>query len=242
MRAVITAGARIDGAYARNAGTQIKALAPVRGTTMLSRAITAARGVGADAIAVVGGEGIRAACGADVERFVAEGESGAENVRRALRAWPDDETLLYVTSDLPYIDTASLADFLSRAGEELAMALVDAEDFERSFPGAPAFGIRLAGERVVNGGAFLVPAGAAGKVASLATRFFEARKQPWRMARIAGLDLLTRFALGALSVAAIERRAQRVLGLPVRAVRGCAPELAFDADTDLEYRYACEHR
>ncbi len=242
MRAVITAGGRVDGAYERTAGTTIKALAPVRGVTMLSRAILAARGAGASEIAVVGGEMVRAACGAEIDRVVPEADDGGENLRRALRAWPDDERLLYLTSDLPYVDAPSLDDFVTRAGDELAMSLSDAEAFARRFPGAPPFGIRLAGERVVNGGAFVVPPGAAGKVASLAIRFFGARKQPWQMARIAGFDLLARLALGTLSIAVLERRASSVLGIAARVVRGCAPELAFDADTEAEYRYACEHR
>ncbi len=241
MRAVITAGGRVGGGYANLAGTTIKALAPVHGATMLSRAIAAARGAGANAIAVVGGDEVRAACSDDVESVVPEGDDGAENLRRALRAWPQDEALLYVTSDLPYVDAPSVADFLARAGEGLAMALVDAKAFEGRFPGAPPFGIRLGGERVINGGAFLLPPGTAGHVASIATRLFDARKHPWRMARIAGFDLLVRFAFGALTIAALERRAKEVFSFPIRAVRGCAPDLAFDADTEAEYRYACEH-
>ncbi len=241
MRAVITAGGRIEGEYARAAGTRIKALAPMRGRTLLALAVEAARGAGAEAIAVIGGDDVRAACERDVEKIVPESESGAENLKRALRAWPADRDLLYLTSDLPYIGGAAVADFARRADGALAIALSEEEDFARRFPGARGFGIDIGKERVVNGGAFFIPAAAASRVADLAARFFEARKSRWRMAQLAGPDLLLRLALGKLTIANLERRAARILGIEARAVRRCAPEMAYDADDLTAYRYACEH-
>ena len=110
------------------------------------------------------------------------------------------------------------------------------------FPGAPpAFGIRLGGERVVNGGVFSIPQGAPEKLAAIATRFFEARKRPWRMASLVGPAVLIRFLSGRLRVADLETMALHVLQVPAQALRGCAPELAFDVDTAADYRYATTH-
>lgn len=241
MRAVITAGARIGGAYAASAGTSIKALARVRGSTMLSRAIAAAREGGAREIAVVGGTDVRTECEGLVERVVSESDDGSENVTRALAAWHDDEQLLYMTSDLPYVTGRSVAEFVRRANGALAMPLTSHAAFVRRFPGAPPFGVRLGRQRIVNGGAFSIPSGAVALVSRFGGRFFEARKRPWSMARLAGLDLLIRFAAGTLSVSDVERRAQKVLGIDVKAVADCPPELAYDADGEAEYRYALEH-
>ncbi len=239
MRAVVTAGGLIDGEYARIAGTTVKALARVRGETMLARAIASARGAGALSIAVVGNDDVRAACSDDVEKVVDAAESGSENVARALCAWPGNDSLLYVTSDLPYVTADGIEDFVTRASGRLAIALSESDDFERRFPGAPPFGIRIGRERVVNGGVFFLPAHAAERVRERAVQFFAARKRPWAMARLAGVDILMRFVLGMLGVDALEKRASRVLEMPVQAVRRCAPELAFDADGVDEYRYAC---
>jgi GTP:adenosylcobinamide-phosphate guanylyltransferase len=242
VKAVITAGGRIDGPFARAAGTRVKALAPVRGTTMLERMIGALRCAGADQIAVVGGGEVHAACAASVDRFVDESPSGSENLLRALRAWPEDERLLYATSDLPYVTAAAISDFVSRAGEgTLAVALAEHDAFVARFPNAPAFGITLAGERVVNGGLFSIPQGASQKLAAIATRFFEARKRPWRMASLVGPAVLVRFLSGRLRVSDLERMALHVLQVPAQALRGCAPELAFDVDAAAEYAYACAH-
>lgn len=237
--AVITAGGRVEGEFARLIGTNVKALAALHGTTLLERAIAAARGAGAERIAVIGGEEVRTACAHLVERVIEEDERGAVNLQRALHAWSDDEPLLYLTSDMPFVTGDALRTFLAAAPERaLALPLTEWRDFERRFPQAPPFGITLAGERVVNGGAFVIPAGAAAAVEHAAARFFDARKSVWRMARLAGPALLLQFALKQLRVGALEARAQRLLGIPARAVRNAAPELAYDVDILEEYRYA----
>jgi CTP:molybdopterin cytidylyltransferase MocA len=243
VKAVITAGGRIEGAFAAEAGTTVKALAVVHGSTMLDRMIVALRSNGVDRIAIVGGAEIRAACDGRVERVIDEAPSGSENMLRALRAWPDDgETMIYATTDLPYVTASAIREFVARVPEgTLAIALAEYDDFRSRFPGAPPFGITLTGERVVNGGVFTVPPGSVEKLGAIATGFFDARKRPWRMASLIGPVMLFRFLVRRLSIANLESRAFRVLGIPARAIRDCAPELAYDVDTLVEYRYACAH-
>jgi len=244
VKAVITAGGRIDGAFAEAAGTRVKALAPVRGQTMLARMIAALRCAGASRIAVIGGDEVRAACGAQIDRFVDESVSGSENLLRALHAWPEDgEALLYATSDLPYVTPEAIEAFAARVPPgALAVALAEFRDFQRRFPDAPpSYGITLAGERVVNGGVFLLPAGSTQRIAAVAARFFDARKRPWQMASLVSPIVLICFLLRRLSVADLEALAVRVLQMPAHAVRHCAAELAYDVDADAEYGYACAH-
>jgi len=242
VKAVVTAGGRIGGEYARVACTTVKALAPVRGASMLDRVLDALRGAGVTHIAVVGGAEVRAACGERVERFIDEGPTGEENVLRALAAWSDDEPLLYATSDLPYVHADAVSDFVARVpSDAIAMALTEHADFVLRFAGAPPAGITLARERVVNGGIFSLPPRSRARIATVATGFFSARKAPWRMARLVGPLALVRLATGGLSIPAIEREALRVVRHPCIAVRKCAPELAFDADTVAEYLHACEN-
>lgn len=240
MKAVITAGGRIDGAFAAEAGSTVKALASIRGETMLERVIASLRGAGATRIAVVGGDEVRNACGDRIDRLVDESPSGSANILRALSAWPEDgEALVYATSDLPYITADAARNFLSRAAPgTLTIPLATFADFAARFPAGPPAGITLAGERVVNGGIFQIPAGSAERLALFTSRLFEARKRPWRMASFVSPIALIAFFLGRLSVAHLESMATRVLGVPSQALRGCAPELAFDVDTAADYRYA----
>ncbi|MBV8489408.1 MAG: NTP transferase domain-containing protein [Candidatus Eremiobacteraeota bacterium] len=241
MRAVITAGGRITGEYAARAGTDVKALAAVRGATMLDRCIDALRGAGATEIAVVGGEAVKAACEGRVERTIDEAPTGTENLVKAMRAWPDDgASLIYATSDMPYVSAQTVGDFLERAPRDhVAMPLAEMAEFDARFPGAPPCGIVLNGEHVVNGDVFYIPGGCIERVQSIASRFFEARKHPWQMASLVSPRLMVRFLFKRLGVGHIEEHARKVLGVSAVAVRRCAPELALDADTLADYDYAC---
>lgn len=242
MNAVITAGGRIDGEYARRAATSVKALAQVRGRSMLDRVVEAARSAGCERIAVVGGADVAAACARLVDRVFDESSDGAENVLRALGAWPQDEPLLYLASDLPYASAAAIRDFVGRSTRDaVSMPICTHAAFCTRFPGAPPAGITLAGERIVNGGAFLLPPGGASAVAAFASRFFRARKSPLKMARLLGPAMLLRFALGRLSIGALEAYGTRAIGIGAQAVRDASPELAFDADTADEFAYASVH-
>lgn len=241
-RAVITAGGPIDGAFARAAGCERKALARVRGRALIEIAIDALHECGIFEIAVVGNDDVGALCIPRGARMISEGGSGAENVTRALDAWGEDRALLYLTCDMPYLDAIALRWMLQRLDPStLAMPLTEHEAYVRRFPDAPEAGIVLNGERVVNGGVFYLPAGAQRAVRGLATTLFDARKAPWKMARVAGAAMLLRFLLGRASIASLERRATALLDLPAAALRGAPPELAFDIDEERDYVYALAH-
>lgn len=240
---MITAGGRVDGEFASVLGTPVKALAPFGNSTFLQITIDALRAYGVDRIAVVGGAEVRQACNGAVERVIDESADGAENLRRALHAWDANSPLLYLTSDMPFIDAASLRAFLALVPEDtLALPLTEWDDFARSFPGAPPFGITLAGEKVVNGGAFVIPPHARDRIEAFATRFFDARKSVWRMAQLTGPALLLQFVFRRLGVAQLQTHARRLLGIPARAIRNAPPALAYDVDVLEEYRYAIGRR
>jgi hypothetical protein len=242
VNAVITAGGTIGGRYASLAGTRIKALARVRGQTMLGRTIEAAYTAGASRVAVVGGAQVASACRSCVDKTVEQSDDGGENVARALRSWPTDEPLLYLTSDMPYVTGAALQSFLALVPfGTFAMSLCSYSIFAQRFPEAPPFGIVLSHERVVNGGAFAIPAGIAPRIATVAATFFAARKSRFAMARLLGPTLTLRYLTGRLSIDALEAYATRVLDVRACAIRHAAPELGFDADLVEEYEYACAH-
>jgi GTP:adenosylcobinamide-phosphate guanylyltransferase len=239
MNAVITAGARVDAQFAHRIGTAVKALARVGGRTLLAASIDAARRAGVTQLAVVGGSEVREACAQSADAIIEESESGAANLQRALHAWSDGEPLLYMTSDMPFIGAAALREFIEAVPPDaLALPITACSDFDRRFPGAPPFGIEIGGERIVNGGVFWIPAGAACAVEELAMRFFDARKSLTRMALLLGPVLCLQFAVRRLTIAALEKQARRRLGIPAIAIRGASPDLAYDIDTLDEYLYA----
>lgn len=241
MHAVITAGGRVEGAFAELIGTRVKALARIGDQTILGKTILAARLAGAERVAVLGGDEVRADAATLADDFIPESPSGSENVHRALRFY-DGAPLLYLTSDMPYVSGQLIREFLDRAPDAaLAMPLAEATEYETRFPGAPGHATVIGRERIANGSAFFVPGGASHAIDRVAQRLFEARKSLPRMAVLLGPALLLKFASRRLHIADIERKAAALLGFSVLAVRDCAPELCFDVDTLEDYQYALGH-
>jgi GTP:adenosylcobinamide-phosphate guanylyltransferase len=238
MIAVITAGGRVDGAFAAEIGTGVKALAPVGGRFLIDAAIEAARGAGAQRISIVGGDEIRSHCGARVDEIIAEDVEGRENLRRAMCS-AGDVPLLWMTSDMPFVDAAAIGEFLRGAiGADLALPLTGEAAYLAAYPGAPPHVTGLGGERVANGNVVYFAPGVAQRVVPVAQRMFDARKNLLRMAFLLGPALLCRFVFRSLRIEHIEARAARVLGVRARAVRDASPALCFDIDTLQDYRYA----
>ncbi|MDP9018756.1 MAG: NTP transferase domain-containing protein [Candidatus Eremiobacteraeota bacterium] len=238
MYAVITAGGRVSGEFAAAIGTPVKALARVGNRTLLHCAIDAAREAGAAEVAVVGGPEVRQAASRDIDRFIPEAQSGAQNVHLALAAFPG-QSLMYLSSDLPFISGTVLVEFLSRAPEgSLCMPLAQAAAYEQRFEAAPLHATVIGKERIANGSVFKIPAGGAEIIDSIAQRLFNARKDLLGMAKLMGPGLLLKFLCKQLTIADLETHAARVLGFPVFAARNCAPELCFDIDSIEDYTYA----
>ncbi len=232
----------MEGAFASAIGTGVKALATTGGRTFLERAVEAARALSPSRIVVVGGDAVRAACPRGVDEVIEESAHGRDNVRRAIETGAH-ESLLLLTSDTPFIDGPSLADFVARSRDaDVALPLARAAAYEAAYPGAPARAIRLGRERVVNGSAVYFAAGAGPRVLAPAERLFEARTSLFAMAAQLGPALLIRFALGGLRIEHVERRARTLLGIDAVAVREASPALCFDVDTLEDYRYASNYR
>ena len=232
----------MDGAFGAAIGTQLKALAPFGGGTLLDVVLEAIAGAGITDVAVVGDAEVRRRVDGSV-RVIAADADGSVNIGRALSAWPAGDDLLFATSDLPFARAADLHGFLAAAaGLDLSLPLADATAYELAFPGAPPHVTQLGSERVAGGSVFFIGSRAREPVRAVAGEFFRARKSLVGMARLLGSTLLVRFLTRRLRIADIERRAERVLGVRAAAVRASSPGLCYDVDTLADYRYACERR
>jgi CTP:molybdopterin cytidylyltransferase MocA len=242
LYAVITAGGKVRGEFARAIGTEIKALAPLGTRRLIDPAIEAARAIGVRAIAVVGPSGVAEHCGARVERVIDAARSGPENIIRALRAFPDAGRLVFLTSDMPFVEAAGLQAFVERSnGWALTMALAPADAYVTRFPGAPPHLVRLGREAFANGSAFVIDGAAIAPLERVAGHFFRARKSLPRLAALLGPVLCLRYACRRLGIAEIERRAAAVLGVSARAIVDAAPGLCYDVDELADWVYARAH-
>jgi CTP:molybdopterin cytidylyltransferase MocA len=241
LRAVITAGGRIDGRFAATAGTPVKALAPFGAGVLLDVVLQAVGAAGIGDIAVVGDPLVAKRLPAGV-RLIPAAPDGVTNVARALDAWPDDD-LVFATSDLPFITAPALRAFLAAGSAfDVTMPLASEKDYADAFPGAPPHITSLGRERVSGGSVFFISRAGRAPVRTVAGRFFAARKSALGMARLLGAPLLLRYLVRRLRIADVERRAAGALGVRVAAIRNAAPGLTYDVDSLADYRYACERR
>jgi CTP:molybdopterin cytidylyltransferase MocA len=242
VRAVITAGGTVDGEFANQIGTTIKALAPFASRTLLDTGLDACAGAGIGEVAVVGGAEVRAHLRGAGVRVIEAAADGGVNVLRALDAWPG-ERFIYLSSDLPFLAAGGLRDFIERSRPfAVSMALASEPRYRARFPDAPPHAVSLRGERVVNGSAFILAPEAVAPARALAVRLFDARKSLFALARLLGPALCARFVTRRLAVSDIEAFGARALRLPVAAVRDCDPGLCYDVDTVEDYRTACSLR
>jgi GTP:adenosylcobinamide-phosphate guanylyltransferase len=242
VRAVITAGGTVDGEFASEIGTTIKALAPFASRTLLDVVLDACAGAGIGEAAVIGGPAVRAHLRGAGVRVIDAAADGGINVLRALDAWPG-EPFAYLSSDLPFVAADGLRDFIERSRAfAVTMALASEAAYRTRFPGAAPHGVTLRRERIVNGSAFVLGANAAAPARALAVRLFDARKSLFGLARLLGPQLCVRFLTRRLAVSDIEAYGTRVLHLPVGAVRDCDPGLCYDIDSLEDYRAACSLR
>jgi GTP:adenosylcobinamide-phosphate guanylyltransferase len=239
--AIILAGGRITGRYARATGTPVKALATVAGVPLLRRVLTALRATaGIGRICLVGPESAGVLGGDEV---VWEREAGTAlgNLQAGLdRLGPGGEArVLLCASDLPLLEAAALQDFLDRApaGADVALPVVRREAFVAAFPGNWGIYVRLADGTFTAGSQLLVRPSALHANQPLVRRLFEQRKSQLAMARTLVAGTIWRLVTRRLTVAEIEARGEALTGCRCAAVLDCRPELAFDVDNLLDLRY-----
>ena len=247
--AILPAGGRITGAFAREAGAEIKALISLGGRTILERTIDALHATGrVERIVVIGPDttATRSAASAADTMLLEAGPSSPANILRGLewlrqvRGGSLPDRVLVVTTDLPFLTAQAITAFLDACPAELDMcvALLRRQEYEARFPDLKIRYVRLRDGEWTIGCAFLVNPSAIIQHRDRIEQAFAARKSQLAMIRMLGVGFILRFLARRLSIADIEQRVLAILGCTGGAVFGCPPELAFDIDLPKEYRYA----
>lgn len=242
---ILPAGGRIEGAFAEQADTDIKALIRLGGQTILSRTIGALRATGrAGRIVVIGPQtALDEAQNAGVDVVCEEGASGPDNILRGLNLLQSQGRVLIVTTDLPFLTPDALNAFLDACppDADVALPIMTRSEFETRFPGTQNEYVRLKEGQFTLGCAFVVNAQTLLQNEAHVRALFAARKSQWQMVRLIGLGTGLRFAMGRLSIAHLEERAGQIARCRGRAIPHMPPELAYDIDLPEEFDYAREH-
>ena len=247
--AIIPAGGRIEGDFAREAGAEVKALIAFNGRTILERTTSALRESGSvRRIIVIGPPEVEAAA-RHADQVLAEGESGPENIFRGLEWLRLNSAekhklgrVLIVTSDLPFITPETVADFVRSCSPQaqVCVPILTRAQFEAKFPGLRGEYVRLRDGEWTVGCAFVVDGGLLLSRREAIEAVFEARKSQWAMARLLGAPFIALWLGRRLETRHIQKRCEAVLRCHGQMLLSGAPELAFDIDGPEEFRYAAE--
>jgi GTP:adenosylcobinamide-phosphate guanylyltransferase len=235
VNAIVLAGGPPDAVSATSPGLPNKAFLEIGGVPLVARVIAALRcapEIGRIvAVAPVSTHGSAALAGADERR--PDGARMVESLQSGLAGLPPDELTLVAVSDLPVLTAAAIAEFVAGAcARELdaAYAIVSQRDHVARFPGVPHTWAKMADGRFCGGGLVALKPRVMPALQAVLDDLGAARKSPLRLAALFGWDIVPRFAFGALTIAAAERRAGAILGAPVGAIRCSHPEVAVNVD------------
>ena len=244
LDAIVLAGGRIDGEYAAAVGSEVKALAPVRGRACGARvvdALLAAEWVGR--IVVVGPEMVVPALPEGCT-WVEESDSAYGNVHAGLNALQPGEgdQVLLCGADVPALTSEALDDFIQRAplDADFCLPVVRRERYLNAFPGSKNLYVRLAEGRFTGGSQYAVQPRAVRENEPILRELVRQRKSQLGMIKTFGLRFIWRLLTGRLTIPELEQRASELTASRCRAVPDCHPELAYDIDTLEDWHYLQE--
>lgn len=240
MDCVILAGGRItekDPLFGYTGGKP-KALITLGGKTLLERVIQAMRDATAvDEISVVGVEsgdlkdlGFPIQFSSDQGDLVSNVYAGLKIVRDRN---PGASTILFCTADIPAISGPLVDEHIAKChpfDKAVYYAFVTRQTIDRRFPGAHRTYTRLDGEDVASCDLMVMNPELAEIDRGLWDSLANARKQPWKVAKIVGVRALASLLLGQMTIYEIENTAEKILGRPVKVFITDRAELAMDVD------------
>jgi len=235
MNAIVLAGGPPDAVAALAPGVPNKCFVPVAGRTLLERTLSALRSAPEiERIVVVvpsAARGLPALELADEIRD--DGPHIGDSLRSGLAGAAPGKLVLVASADLPVLSREAIEEFIDLAQREpadLAYACVERSVHRARFPEVPHTWAHLRDGTFCGGGIFALRPRVFPALERFLYRLGIARKNPLELAAIFGYDVLARYALRTLSIAAAERRASALLGAPVRAILCSHPEIAVNVD------------
>jgi molybdopterin-guanine dinucleotide biosynthesis protein A len=162
-----------------------------------------------------------------------DGVQIADSLRNGLAGFQPQADVLIVASDLPVLTPEAVDDYVSRLNvlaAEIVYGCVEKSVHVRRFPDVPHTWARMRDGTFCGAGIVAMKPRALPLLERFIERLGAARKHPLRLASFFGWDMLARFAIGRLTIAAAEARAARILGAPVRALISPYPETAVNVD------------
>lgn len=238
--AIVLAGALSRPPLTTVSDEPLEALIPVAGRPMVQWVIDALRECAAiDKIVIVGpSEDLRKRVTGECLIFVNSADSILNNVKRGLSQIPSAHKALVVTADIPLLTGKAVDDFLAHCTDDSVQvyySIVRRDVIEAAYSNIQRTYVTLRGGTFTGGNILLLDADIFDRYGDVIDRVISLRKKPLEIGRLLGLRCIMKFLLHRLSVADIERRVYRMLGLRGKGVASDFPEIGIDVDKPEDY-------
>lgn len=194
-----------------------------------------------DKIAVVGPkEELSSILGNRVDYIIEGTDSIVENALLALEHFEGDSQVLIATSDIPMLTVEALEDFIRKsldAEADLCYSVVDKKVNDKKYPEVKRTYARLWEGQFTGGNIFLFNPAAKDRCKDFVEQMLEYRKSPAKMAMVLGFGFLIRLALGVLTIKAVQKKSERLLGIKGAVIISEYPEVGNDVDkiSDIQF-------
>lgn len=175
--------------------------------------------------------------------FAPAGEDAVDSFQNAVELLKKEggitEKILIMPTDIPFITREAIEDFLRRSeetGADFCYPITEKKVNEAKFPGVKRTYVTLKDGTFTGGNLFMLRISIIDKVLDMAEKLVARRKNPVAMARLFGFSLILAYFTGRLSIEAVEKRFNQVMGIKAKAIISSYAEVGVDVDkpSDLE--------
>lgn len=179
--------------------------------------------------------------------FVSGGDNAIESFAHGMRLLQEkgvSEQVLIMPSDIPFITTEAIDDFINQAQATKAdfyYPVTRKEVNEAKFPGVSRTYVNIRDGIFTGGNLFILRSALFEQVLDMALKLVERRKNPLAMAKLFGFGLVWKYIVKRLSIAAVEKRFHEVLGIRGKAIISPYAEVGVDVDKPSDLELAHKH-
>lgn len=232
--AVVLGGGNRHDALAVHAGVEAKGLVPFKGKPLGLHVLEALHHCPLVRSSVYVGS-ITPIMQPFVKQVIPSGVSFAESMKAGFEAasqlTTDNQRLLLVTADLPWLTSSALEEFITASpAADIVYPVVRREDALEQFPEQKRTFVRLKEGVFTGGNLLLLTTASVSKLLPFVERAYNARKNPVALAALVGSRTLLRLLLGRLSLHDLEARVSQLVGASAQVF--IAKDACVGADVD----------
>jgi GTP:adenosylcobinamide-phosphate guanylyltransferase len=180
--------------------------------------------------------------------FATSGQDAIESFNHAVNVLQEQaeitEKLLILPTDIPFITTAAIDDFIAQCESKEAdfyYPVTSKEINERKFPGVSRTYVNLKEGTFTGGNLFLLKTQVIDKCLDIGLKLVKRRKNPIAMARLFGFSLVWKYIFKQLSIGMIKSRFYEVTGIKGEPIISQYAEVGVDVDKPSDLNLAQQY-